>query len=274
MINRAEFRFNDSVHVDVPSQLSPTTIYLRMRGIHSEQTSLYPISGFPRNLIAEDMINGTSPACVRKSHLLTPTSESRLDKRAELIKERRYGGLAVANDPKVALSRDGEGDGDQAPEPPIKETQDTTTGQDPAEKPLARVDSAETTSTNNTTTSASASSTGRRSNSQASSQTLVSRLSDSSASSAARSHVSIADLRAQTRNGNSSPMTIKDGNKLASNISTLSLSGSNALGLGWADSDLGSDDSDGPPSEAEVEPEPELDGEEETETETDTEMEG
>ena len=30
--------------------------------------------------------------------------ETRLDKRAELIKERRYGGLIVANDPKIAYS--------------------------------------------------------------------------------------------------------------------------------------------------------------------------
>lgn len=59
MINRAEFRFNDPIKIEVPLQLSSTTIYLRMRGIHSEQTSFYPISGFPRNLIAEDMINGT-----------------------------------------------------------------------------------------------------------------------------------------------------------------------------------------------------------------------
>ena len=62
MINRAEFRFNDSIGIDVASQVSSTTIYLKMRGIHSEQTSLYPISGFPRSLIAEDMIKGTSLA--------------------------------------------------------------------------------------------------------------------------------------------------------------------------------------------------------------------
>ena len=62
MINRAEFRCEDPINIDVPSQLSSTTIYLRMRGIHSEQTSFYPLSGFPRSLIAEDMINGTFPA--------------------------------------------------------------------------------------------------------------------------------------------------------------------------------------------------------------------
>ena len=41
MINRAEFRFNDSIIIDVASEVSSTTIFLKMRGIHSEQTSLY-----------------------------------------------------------------------------------------------------------------------------------------------------------------------------------------------------------------------------------------
>lgn len=70
MINRAEFRFEDPINIDVPSQLSCTTIYLRMRGIHSEQTSFYPISGFPRSLITEDMITGTSLAMTINFHSL------------------------------------------------------------------------------------------------------------------------------------------------------------------------------------------------------------
>lgn len=70
MINRAEFRFNDPVVIDVPSQLSSTTIYLRMRGIHSEQTSFYPISGFPRSLIAEDKINGGFLTMMMALHML------------------------------------------------------------------------------------------------------------------------------------------------------------------------------------------------------------
>ena len=68
MIGRAEFRFNDPIIIDVPSQLSSTTIYLRMRGIHSEQTSFYPISGFPRKLVAEDTINGTSLSVFKMLH--------------------------------------------------------------------------------------------------------------------------------------------------------------------------------------------------------------
>lgn len=135
MINRAEFHFNDPISIDVPSQLSSTTIYLRMKGIHSEQTSFYPISGFPRNLIAEDMINGTSLAVIIKFHWLNPKSVTRLDKRAELIKERRYGGLAVASDPKVASSDHD----DHAPKTPTQETP-YSTGEDGEENTLARAD--------------------------------------------------------------------------------------------------------------------------------------
>lgn len=170
-MNRAEIRFSDPISLDVPSQLSSTTIYLTMKGIHSEQTTFYPISGFPRSLIAEDVIN-----------------ETRLGKRAELIKERRYGGLAVASDPKIALS----GHDDRAPESRTKETQYNTC-EDGEESTLARADSAETTETTTSTTA----STGPTTNSRASSQTLVSQLSggsSSSASKAVRQRVSIAGL--------------------------------------------------------------------------------
>ena len=66
MINRAEFRFTDPITIEVASEVSSTTIYLKMRGIHSEQTSLYPISGFPRSLMAEDKIKGTTLAILIK----------------------------------------------------------------------------------------------------------------------------------------------------------------------------------------------------------------
>ena len=125
MINRAQFRFDEPVNIAVPSQLSSTTIYLRMRDIHSEQTSFYPISGFPRNLIAEDMINGTLLAMIIKPYSLNQKPETRLDKRAELIKERRYGGLAVASDPKVALSgHDDRPTQSQSDEPPYNTNDD------------------------------------------------------------------------------------------------------------------------------------------------------
>ena len=251
MINRAEFRFNDPINIDVPSQLSSTTIYLRMRGIHSEQTSFYPISGFPRSLIAEDMINGTSPAMIIKFHSLNQKSETRLDKRAELIKERRYGGLAVASDPRVALS----GDDDRATEILTKETQ-YNTGEDGEESTLARADSAETTDTTTSTTA----STGRMTNSRASSQTLVSQLSggsSSSASKADRQRVSIADLRAQAQvaaqNGHDGPITIEDGDELARTMSANLSLGSNRVGVSVREPDSSSDDSDGPPSDREGE---------------------
>ena len=59
MISRAEFRFKNPISIGVPSKGKSTTIYLKMRGIHSEQTSFYPISGSSRRLITEDKINGT-----------------------------------------------------------------------------------------------------------------------------------------------------------------------------------------------------------------------
>ena len=252
-MNRAEIRFSDPISLDVPSQLSSTTIYLTMKGIHSEQTTFYPISGFPRSLIAEDVINGMSLVMITKFCLLNQKSETRLGKRAELIKERRYGGLAVASDPKIALS----GHDDHAPESQTKDTQ-YNTGKDGEESSLARADSAETTETTTSTTA----STGRTTNSRASSQTLVSQLSggsSSSASKAVRQRVSIAGLRAQAQvaaqGGHGGPITIVDGDEVARTMSaTLSL-GSNGVGIGVGEPDFGSDDSDGPPSEGEEETE-------------------
>ena len=103
MISRAEFCFNDPIVIDVPSELSSTTIYLRMRGIHSEQTSFYAISGFPRKFVIEDTINGRLLSDFTILRWLSSEPESRLDRRAELIKERRYGALAVASDPNIAI---------------------------------------------------------------------------------------------------------------------------------------------------------------------------
>ncbi|KAK5360276.1 hypothetical protein LTS13_010366 [Exophiala xenobiotica] len=84
MIRRAEFRFDKTVEIEVPNQLTMTTIYLALYERRSFEPGLYPISGFPRCLVMEDSMNAT-----------------RLDKRAELIRQRRYGALDVANDPKV-----------------------------------------------------------------------------------------------------------------------------------------------------------------------------
>ena len=60
MMNRAEFCFDEPIEIDIPSPLSSTTIYLSMRGVHADQSNLYPISGFPRYLITEDTVNGSS----------------------------------------------------------------------------------------------------------------------------------------------------------------------------------------------------------------------
>ena len=103
MINRAEFRFKDPLEIHVTSQLSSTMIYLKICGVQSDQADSYPISGFPRYLVTEDSVNGGS----FESIIDKPTDSAlatRLDKRAELIKERRYGGLIVANDPKIVLA--------------------------------------------------------------------------------------------------------------------------------------------------------------------------
>ena len=249
MINRAEFCFKESINIDVASEVSSTTIYLKMRGIHSEQTSLYPISGFPRSLIAEDKINGMSLAMTIKLYSLNQKSETRLEKRAELIKERRYGGLAVASDPNVALS----GHNDDAPETRKRDTQ-YNTGEDGEEITLARAEKAENTGTRTSIPA----STGRTTNSRASSQILVSRLSGDSSSSASKAvcqRVSIADLRAQVQvaaqDGHGGPITIEDGDELAQTMSGMLSLGSNGVGIVTKEPDFGSDDSDGPPSEEE-----------------------
>lgn len=174
--------------------------------------------------------------------MLNERPETHLNKRAELIKERRYGGLAIASDPKVAIS----GDDDSAPKTPTNETQSSTGAQGAEERPLAKADSAKSADT----TTSPATRTGRATNSRASSQTLVSQLSTGQ-------RVSIADLRVQAqdlvRDGGSGPKTIEDGDKLASTVSASLSLGGNGVGVGVGEPDFGSDDSDGPPSENEKE---------------------
>lgn len=218
MVSRAEFRFNDSINIDVPSQLSFTTIFLRMKGIYSEQTSFYPISGFPRSLIAEDMINGTSLTLIMQSHWLTQRSETCLDKRAELIKERRYDSLAISNNPRITPPSSD----DRAPEMPTGEIQDTA-GEEAEKGTLIRAVSAETTGSTTTSTT----STGPTSDSRTSSQTLVSQQpggSSFSESKKARQHVSIADIKVQaqaaTQDSHCGLIIIKKGDKLDRNMST------------------------------------------------------
>ena len=249
MINRAEFRFNDSISIEVASPVSSTTIYLKMRGVHSEQTSLYPISGFPRNLIAEDMIKGTSLAMTIKLHSLIQKSETRLGKRAVLIKERRYGVLAVASDPNVALS----GHSDDASETPERDTQ-YNTGEDGKDITLARAERAENTGTRASVTA----STGRATNSRTSSQILVSQPSGDSSPSASKAvcqRVSIADLRTQdqvaAQDGQDGSITIEGGDELAKTMSVMLPLGSNGAGIAMKEPDFGSDDSDGPPFDEE-----------------------
>lgn len=72
MVKRAEFRFDGPLKIDVPSQLSSTIIYLRMRGVYSDETIFYPISGFPRYLITEDTVNGASFETITDSLLTEP----------------------------------------------------------------------------------------------------------------------------------------------------------------------------------------------------------
>ena len=250
MINRAEFRFNDSISIDVASEVSSTTIYLKMRGIHSEQTSLYPISGFPRRLIAEDKIKGT-PLAITIVYSLNQVSERRLDKRTELIKERRYGGLAVASETNVASA----GHNDNAPETPNKDTQNNIShnGEDIT---FPKAEGPEKPASRKSVTS----STGRTINSRASSQTLVPQLSRESSSSASKAlfqGVPIAELRAQAEaavhDSSDGLITIKDGDELATTMSAMLSLGSKAAGIGMEGPDFGSDDSDGPPSEDEEE---------------------
>ena len=75
MMNRVEFCFDEPIEIDVPSPLSSTTIYLSMRGVYTDQSNLYPISGFPRYLITEDTVNGTSSAWALRALLLTSTQK-------------------------------------------------------------------------------------------------------------------------------------------------------------------------------------------------------
>lgn len=241
MINRAEFRFNDPVVIDVPSQLSSTAIYLRMRGTHSEQTSFYPISGFPRRLIAEDKINGTFFPMTMTLHMLTEPPETRLDKRAELIKERRYGGLAIANDPRLAVPNDE----DRPPGPLPKHSQDAN-GEGKDDSTLAKADTGESTDTSTSITASS-----RLKNSRGSSQSSISQLSGDSSTSASKPpkiRASISDLEAEAqvaaRDGYKSPISIDDGDELARNMSGI-------FSLGVKEPDFGSDDSDGPPEDEE-----------------------
>ncbi|KAL8902692.1 MAG: hypothetical protein Q9207_004459 [Kuettlingeria erythrocarpa] len=183
-------------------------------------------------LIAEDMINETS-----------------LDKRAELIKERRYGGLAVANDPKVALS----GHPDGSVEKPRQEDQHHNDDGDGKQGVVTRTDSDEMMPTTATANNAVP---GRRTISRDSSQTLVSQLSgESSASAATKRNVSIVGLRAQAQgaaqDGHDGLITVEDGDELARRMSaTWSLGGAGAR-IGAVEPNFGSDDSDGPPSEDE-----------------------
>ncbi|KAL8843023.1 MAG: hypothetical protein Q9176_002326 [Flavoplaca citrina] len=239
MINRAEFRFSQPLDINVPSSLSSTTIYLNMRGIHNEQTSLYPISGFPRKLIAEDMIN-----------------ETRLDRRAELIKERRYGRLAVASDPKVAVS----GRRDSAPETQAEDIQDSTNGDGKGTR-LAKTGSAGL----SPTTTATMTSARRKLPRPDSSRTLVSEKShkSSSTSKSVGSRVSIKELRAQAQSaaqdGRDGRVMIEDGEKLAKTMSVALSLGSTDIGNGMEQPSFDSDDSDGPPEIEGVEMETEVD---------------
>ena len=107
MIARGEFRFNEPINIAVASQLSQMTIFLSLCQSQRSEPGLYPISGFPRCLVSEDTLNGNVPTGFLSreptdhSHLAT-----RLDKRAELIRQRRYNALPVANDPKVVTPSD------------------------------------------------------------------------------------------------------------------------------------------------------------------------
>ena len=167
-----------------------------------------------------------------------------------LIKERRYGGLAVASDPNVALT----GHNDDAPETPKSNTQHNT-GEDGEDITLARAERAENKGTRTSITA----STGRTTNNRFSSQSLVSQLSGNSSPSASKAvgqGVSIADLRAQAQvtaqDGHDEPDTIEDGDELGKKMSVMLSLGSNGTGIATKEPDFGSDDSDGPPSDEEV----------------------
>ena len=160
--------------------------------------------------------------------------ETRLDKRAELIKERRYGGLAVANDPKLAFPDDTE----RPPEAPPKD------GDSDKHPPLAKSDTNDTTGTS---TTASTTSAGRSSHSRASSTTLMSQVSGDSGSSkskARRQPISIANLRAEAQTGG--PIKIQDGDELAKNMAATLELDSYGSGSLMDEPSFDSDDSDVP----------------------------
>ena len=167
--------------------------------------------------------------------------ETRLDKRAELIKERRYGGLAVANDPRLAFPQDTE----RPPEAPPK---DVDSDKRP---PLAKSDTNDTTDTS-TTAASTTTSAGHDSHSRASSATLMSQLSGDSSSSqskARRQPISIADLRAEAQTGG--PVKIQDGDELVKIMAAMLETVGSDTGALMDEPDFDSDDSDGPPSEEE-----------------------
>ena len=237
MISRAVFGFNDPIVIDVPSELTSTTICLRLRGIHSEQTNIYPISGFPRKFLVEDTINGTLLFFFTMLQWLSPEPELRLDKRAELIKERDYGVHAVANDLSVAVP----GNENRTVVPPTNNTQHTGVGE---EVVLARAESAKSATATNTSTT-------QRRDGEASSRSRASQLMDTS--NVARQGVSIADLRTEANYINQTdhgrPGMIANGDELSEEMcATLSL-GESGVGFNMMAPDFGSDDSDGPPTE-------------------------
>ena len=165
--------------------------------------------------------------------------ETRLDKRAELIKERRYGGLAVANDPRLAFPDDTE----RPPEAPPKD------GDNNKQPPLAKSDTNDTTGTS--TSAASTTSAGHNSQSRASSATLMSQLSGESSSSqskARRQPISVADLRAEAAQ-TGGPIKIQDGDELAKSMAAMLETVGSGSGALMDEPDFDSDDSDVPPSE-------------------------
>ena len=149
--------------------------------------------------------------------------ENRLDRRAEMIKERRYGGLIVANDPKIAYFSD-----ESATEEQEKTDGDETDVADNNKGPATA---------------------GMQEAGRSSSQTSESLL------SASRSRVSvpkvpISEIRAQAASSSSSraDIQVEDAEDLLRKMSSSpTVQDDSDL------PDLGSDDSDGPPSDFEKE---------------------
>ena len=107
MIKRGEFRFNEPVNIAVASQLSQMTIFLSLCQSQRADPRLYSISGFPRCLASEDTLNGNvTIGFPQESPTDTSPLATRLEKRAELIRQRRYNARPVANDPKVVTLSD------------------------------------------------------------------------------------------------------------------------------------------------------------------------